>query len=59
MDDLPEEFESNHHSDHEREGRIMTRWSSDMHNALEQTLELLYYHRLIPELPAVKIYGRD
>lgn len=60
MDGLPEEVETTLHDEEqanygEREGRILTRWNSDVASALEQTLELLYYRRLLPEIPAVKI----
>lgn len=44
---------------HNREGQILTKWDDDIQNAYEQTLELLYYHRLITEIPAIKIYGID
>ena len=62
MDDLPEEVEvdyrhASHNDNDEREGRIITRWNEDISTALEQTLELLYYHKILPEIPAVKIYG--
>jgi hypothetical protein len=61
MDELPQEIElPNHENEYnlnnEREGRLMTIWDDDMKSAFEQTLELLYYHKLLPELPAIKIY---
>jgi hypothetical protein len=64
MDDLPEEIEveyhhSSHNDNNEREGRIITHWNGDIATALEQTLELLYYHKILQEIPAVKIYGRN
>lgn len=57
VDDLPEEIEI--FAENEREGKILTKWNSEIKLSLEQTLELLYYHKLLPEIPAVKIYGMD
>jgi hypothetical protein len=64
LDELPEEipvklYEKSGNDEILREGSILTRWNSDIKSALEQTLELLYYHRLLPEIPAVKIYNID
>jgi len=64
IDDLPEEIDCGYNDesnqDHlQREGRVLTKWNDDIKNAFEQTLELLYYHHLLPEIPAVKIYGID
>ncbi len=61
LDDLPEEIEIKPHAGHnqydiDRQGFILTRWNDESKSALEQTLEFLYYHRLLPELPAVKIF---
>lgn len=61
MDELPEEIEidvnhTSYNNNGEREGRLITHWNDDMKSAFEQTLELLYYHRILPEIPAIKIY---
>ncbi|MDX9790702.1 MAG: MqnA/MqnD/SBP family protein [Candidatus Kapabacteria bacterium] len=59
---LPDEsaiFNSDDDTPEERQGRILTRWTDETKSALSQTLELLYYHRLLPEIPAIKIYGID
>ncbi|MBS1561898.1 MAG: hypothetical protein JSS89_09855 [Bacteroidetes bacterium] len=42
-----------------REGRISFRWSDDVEEALFATLQILFFHQHFPELPAVKILGRD
>ncbi len=42
-----------------REGRILYRWSDDVLEGLEAALHTLFYHQLLPEIPAIKLYGRD
>lgn len=47
-------------SDHfPRDGRISFTWSGESEEALATMLELLFYHQLLPEIPAVKLLGRD
>ena len=48
------------HSDHApREGAILYRWSESVDEGLVAALNALYFHQLLRELPAVKLYGRD
>lgn len=42
-----------------REGRILYRWSSDVEEGLNAALHTMFYHQLLPEIPAIKLYGRD
>jgi len=58
---IPEEEVSDNESGEygERTGIIFWKWSDDIDKALEQTLQLLYFHQLIPELAGVKILGMD
>ena len=42
-----------------RNGSIIYKFSEKIELALEETLKLLYYHTLIPEIPSVKLYGRE
>lgn len=42
-----------------REGEILWRWNEQTEEHLTQILYLLYYHQCFPEIPAVKILGRD
>jgi len=42
-----------------REGRITYGWTDESEEALATVMELLFYHQLLPEIPAVKILGRD
>ncbi len=42
-----------------REGRISHAFEEDFSAALDETLKLLFYHRLINEIPAIKILGED
>ncbi len=45
--------------DYQRKGKIYWQWKPEFEEALESTLLFLYYHQLLPEIPAVKILGRD
>ncbi len=48
------------HSDHTpREGDVLYRWSESIEEGLLATLNTLYFHQLLPEIPAIKLYGRD
>ncbi len=42
-----------------REGCIEWKWSDALEQSLEPTLQLLYQRQLLPEIPAIKILGRD
>ncbi|MBI5324009.1 MAG: hypothetical protein HZB41_01795 [Ignavibacteriae bacterium] len=42
-----------------REGKLSFSWNDDFERALEFTFHFLYYHQLISEIPAVKLFGRD
>jgi hypothetical protein len=42
-----------------REGKIVYRWTDESEEALATVMELLFYHQLLPEIPAVKLLGRD
>ncbi len=42
-----------------RAGRITFRWDDDTETALTAVLNLLFFHQMIPEMPEVKILGRD
>ncbi|MBU3698866.1 MAG: hypothetical protein FGM33_02475 [Candidatus Kapabacteria bacterium] len=42
-----------------REGAILYRWSDSVEEGLVATLNALYFRQLLPEIPAVKLYGRD
>lgn len=42
-----------------REGHILYRWSDETEEALAAVLDMLFYHQLLPEIPAVKLLGRD
>jgi len=48
------------HADHApREGAILYRWSESVEEGLVAVLNALYFHQLLREIPAVKLYGRD
>ncbi len=38
-----------------RGGRIIYQWNSEIKNALEQTLKILYYHQYIDEIPEISV----
>lgn len=42
-----------------REGRITFRWTNETEDALDAALNLLFFHQVLPEIPAVKLLGRD
>ncbi len=43
----------------EREGRIEWKWTERYEQCMESTLHLLYQRQLLPEIPAIKVLGRD
>lgn len=43
----------------EREGIIYWAWHDEAEEDLNEMLRFLFYHRLLPSIPAVKILGRD
>ncbi len=42
-----------------RKGSLAWMWEDSMEEALLHTFHLLYYHQLVPEISAIKIFGRD
>lgn len=42
-----------------REGKILYRWSDDVEEGLGAALHTMFYHQLLPEIPAIKLFGRD
>jgi hypothetical protein len=42
-----------------REGKLVYYWNDEVEAALEQVLQLLYFHQLADEIAAVKLLGRD
>lgn len=42
-----------------RMGEIQWQWHDETESILEQNLSMLFYHQLVSEIPAVKIWGRD
>jgi hypothetical protein len=42
-----------------REGKILYRWSSEIEEGLSAALHTMFYHQLLREIPAIKLYGRD
>lgn len=47
-------------AEHEpREGTVMYKWNSSVSQGLDEVLHILFYHQLVPELPAIKIFGSD
>ncbi len=42
-----------------RNGTIFWRWKDELEESLKSTLLFLFYHQLLPEIPAVKVLGRD
>jgi hypothetical protein len=42
-----------------REGKVLYRWSDDVREGLDAALHTMFYHQILPEIPAIKIYGQD
>ncbi len=42
-----------------REGKILYRWTSDVEEGLDAALHTMFYHQMLPEIPAIKLYGKD
>lgn len=42
-----------------RTGKIVYEWNEDFEDALIFTMQMLFFHQLLPEMPAVKLLGRD
>lgn len=42
-----------------REGKVLYRWTSDIEEGLDASLHTMFYHQLLPEIPAIKLYGKD
>ncbi|MGQ9818588.1 MAG: MqnA/MqnD/SBP family protein [Candidatus Kapaibacteriales bacterium] len=42
-----------------RKGKIIWQWREDLEDAIFSALMFLYYYQILPEIPAVKILGRD
>lgn len=48
------------HADHSpREGAILYRWSESIEEGLLATLNTLYFHQHLRDIPAIKLLGRD
>ncbi len=43
----------------EREGRKMWRWSEEVEQALQKTIEMLYYWQYVPTVSETKVWKRD
>lgn len=48
-----------HSTNAEREGSILWQWSDDTETALHRLFEMMFFLQYIPEIPAIKIWGRD
>lgn len=45
--------------DKTREGQIVRTWDAECENSLDNTLELLFYHNVVPEIHACKLYDMN
>ncbi len=52
-------YEAKDEEFHRREGTILWEWNDDVEHALNQSIQFLYFHQLVPEIGAVKVLGRD
>jgi hypothetical protein len=42
-----------------RAGKLFWRWNDEIETATEQALQFLYFHQLVPEIPEVKVLGKE
>jgi hypothetical protein len=42
-----------------REGKILYRWNDDVQEGMEAALHMLFYHQLLSEIPAIKLFGTN
>lgn len=42
-----------------RQGSVIWRWSEDVKSSLEATLQFMYYHQIINDIPEIKLLGLD
>lgn len=42
-----------------RSGEIIWQWSDEIEDAIDKTMDLLFYHHIIEDIPDTKIFGRD
>lgn len=42
-----------------REGKVLYRWTSEIEEGLDAALHTMFYHQILPEIPAIKLYGKD
>ena len=43
----------------EREGEILWQWNDEVEPALHKLFEMMFFLQIIPEIPAIKLWGRD
>lgn len=48
-----------HSANAEREGAILWQWDDDVEPALYKLFEIMFFLQRIPEIPAIKLWGRD
>jgi hypothetical protein len=42
-----------------REGKVLYRWNDEVQEGLEASLHMLFYHQLLSEIPAIKLFGTN
>jgi len=42
-----------------RSGEIIWRWNDEIEEAIDKTMDLLFYHHIIDDIPDTKVFGRD
>ncbi len=48
-----------HNANAEREGAVIWQWNDDVEPALYKLFEMMFFLQRIPEIPAIKLWGRD
>lgn len=42
-----------------RKGEILWQWTDEIEEAIDKTMDLMFYHHIIDDIPDTKIFGRD
>lgn len=42
-----------------REGKVIYRWTNEIQEGLDAALHTMFYHQMLSEIPAIKLYGKD
>jgi predicted solute-binding protein len=59
QEEIISEYQDQPPSEENRTGKLIRHWNDEFESGLEYTLKFLFYLQHIPEIPAIKVLGRD